>query len=59
METRSFVGDSTCLLTDLGQEAAGLLKATRDLSEDAEKASFWLWLRRRDKAWGISTSQGG
>ena len=55
--TRGFVGSSmTRLLKELGLRGKELHKATRELSEEAEKASFWLWLRRRDKAWGASNS---
>ena len=54
---RGFVGDSTTrLLKDLGLRGTRLHKATREISEEAEKASFWLWLRRRDKVWGASNS---
>ena len=50
---RGFVGSSTSrLLRDVGLRGAKLSKATKELSEEAEKASHWLWLRRRDKAWG-------
>lgn len=54
---RGFVGNSTTrLLKDLGLRGARLHKATREISEEAEKASFWLWLRRRDRAWGVGHS---
>ena len=50
---RGFVGSSTSrLLKDVGLRGARLSKATKELSEEAEKARHWLWLRRRDKAWG-------
>ena len=50
---RGFVGSSTSrLLRDVGLRGARLSKATKELSEEAEKASHWLWLRRRDKSWG-------
>ena len=40
---RLFVGDSvTHLLKDLGLRGARLHKATREVSEEAEKGSFWL-----------------
>ncbi|CAJ1057939.1 hypothetical protein F2P79_020824%2C partial [Xyrichtys novacula] len=32
-----------------------LKKATKELAEEAEKGSFWLWLRRKDKCWGKNT----
>ena len=54
---RGFVADSTTrLLRDLGLRGTSLQKAIRELAEEAEKASFWLWLRRRDVAWGAGTT---
>ncbi|KAJ8353609.1 hypothetical protein SKAU_G00211760 [Synaphobranchus kaupii] len=54
---RGFVGGSTtCLLKDLGLRGRALSKATREIAEEAEEASFWLWLRRRDKTWGAGKS---
>ncbi len=51
--TRGFVGESTSrLLRDLGLQGARLHKAIRQIAEEAEKASFWIWLRRRCKMWG-------
>ncbi|KAF4105507.1 hypothetical protein G5714_013169 [Onychostoma macrolepis] len=32
-----------------------LSRSTKELSEEAEKASHWLWLKRRDKAWGVTS----
>lgn len=50
---RGFTGDSTSrLLNDLGLQGSTLHRATEQISEEAAKASFWLWLRRRDKASG-------
>ncbi len=47
---RGFVGATmTRLLKDLRCWRARLHRATRELSEEAERASVWLWLRRRDK----------
>ncbi len=52
---RGFVGRSTsCLLKDLGLRGATLSRSTKELSEEAEKAS--LWLKRRDKAWGVTSN---
>ncbi|KAJ8402646.1 hypothetical protein AAFF_G00367290 [Aldrovandia affinis] len=50
---RGFVSTSmTRLLRDMGMADAKLRKATKELSEEAEKGSFWLWLRRKDRKWG-------
>ena len=50
---RDLFGDSTTrLLKDLGLWGARLHKAT----SEAKEASFWLWLKRRDRAWGASNS---
>ena len=50
---RGFVGTSTTrLLRDVGTTGAKLRRVTKALAEEAEKGSFWLWLRRRDKNWG-------
>ncbi|KAJ8393343.1 hypothetical protein AAFF_G00062440 [Aldrovandia affinis] len=54
---RGFVGSSTSrLLRDLELRGARLSKSTKELSEEAEKASHWLWLRRRDKTWGATST---
>ena len=54
---RGFVGRSTSrLLKDLGLRGATLSRSTKELSEEAEKASYWLWLRRQDKAWGVTST---
>lgn len=53
---RGFVGSSTVrLLRDIGCTGAGSRKAIKELAEEAEKGSFWLWLRRRDRGWGQNT----
>ncbi|KAJ8341252.1 hypothetical protein SKAU_G00335430 [Synaphobranchus kaupii] len=50
---RGFVGSSTSrLLRDLGCTGAGHRRASKELAEEAEKGSFWLWLRRKDTSWG-------
>ena len=50
---RGFVGQSTTrLLRDTGVTGGKLKKTTKELVEEAEKGSFWLWLRRKDKNWG-------
>uniref|UniRef100_A0A3B1JJ67 Reverse transcriptase domain-containing protein n=1 Tax=Astyanax mexicanus TaxID=7994 RepID=A0A3B1JJ67_ASTMX len=54
---RGFVGKSTMqLLRDTGMTGTRLKKAVKELAEEAEKASYWLWLRRKDSNWG-STPQ--
>ncbi len=42
------------LLKDLGLRGVRLHKASEEISEEAERASFWLWPRRQDKAWEAS-----
>lgn len=50
---RGYMGLSTTrLLRDVGVTGGNLKKATKELAEEAEKGSFWLWLRRKDKSWG-------
>lgn len=50
---RGFVGSSTVrLLHDMGCTGAGCRKAIKELAEEAEKGSFWLWLRRKHRGWG-------
>lgn len=48
-----FVGTSAVhLLREMGVCGASLQKASKDLADEAEKSSFWLWLKRRDTSWG-------
>ncbi len=50
---RGFVGSSTVrLLRNMGCTGAGCRKAIKELAEEAEKGSFWLWLRRKHRGWG-------
>lgn len=50
---RGFVGASTQrFLKNMGVTGPKLRKALKDLTEEAEQGSFWLWLRRKDQAWG-------
>ncbi len=50
---RGFVGTSTQhLLRRMGVCGPKLRTALKELAEEVEQASFWLWLRRRDKLWG-------
>ena len=55
---RGFVGKATTRpLRNLGLQGARLHKgAGREISKKAEKSSFWLWLKRRNKTWGASNS---
>lgn len=54
-----FVAKSTsCFLRDIGICSGEVRKAVRDLAEEAEKGSFWLWLRRYDKSWSVEKPQG-
>ncbi len=54
---RGFVGrSSSCLLQVLELWRATLSRSTKELSEEAEKASNWLWLKRRDKVWGVTSN---
>lgn len=53
---RGFVGSSSArLLRDMGCSGARHRKAMKELAEEAEKGSFWLWLRRKEKGWGANT----
>ncbi|XP_035527992.1 uncharacterized protein LOC118335673 [Morone saxatilis] len=50
---RGFVGASTQrFLKNMGVTGPKLRKALKDLAEEAEQGSFWLWLRRKDQVWG-------
>ncbi len=50
---RGFVGKSAIqLLRAAGTTRISLRRAIKELAEEAEKASYWLWLRRRDMNWG-------
>ena len=50
---RGFVGRSALqLLRATGSSGARLQRAVKELAEEAEKASFWLWVRRKDRKWG-------
>ncbi len=52
---RGFVGKSAFqLLRAAGTAGISLRRATKELVKEAEKASYWLWLRRRDMNWGPS-----
>ncbi len=43
---------TTRLMREVGVTGGILKKAIKELAEEAEKGSFWLWLRRKDKSWG-------
>ena len=50
---RGFVGSSTArLLRDMGCIGGEQRKAIKELAEEAERGSFWLWLRRKHRSWG-------
>src|SRR4029434_4139430 len=50
---RGFVAKSTtALLLDFGFRGRSLKGASKELSEAAEKASQWLWLRCSQTTWG-------
>jgi len=50
---RGFVGTSTQrFLKSMGVTGPKLRNAMKVLAEEAEQGSFWLWLRRKDQAWG-------
>ncbi|XP_061892213.1 uncharacterized protein LOC133642088 [Entelurus aequoreus] len=47
---RGFVGSSTArLLRDIVCTGAGHRKTMKELAEEVDKGSFWLWLRRKQK----------
>ncbi|KAL7378001.1 hypothetical protein ABVT39_007243 [Epinephelus coioides] len=51
--SRGYTGASAQrLFKSLGIRGAKLKRAIRDIAEEAEQGSFWLWLRRKDKSWG-------
>lgn len=55
---RGFVGNATTRpLKDLELQGARLHKAGREISKEAEKSSFWLWLKRRTKTVEASNSR--
>ncbi len=57
VRARGFVGRSaSCLIKDMGLRGATLSISTKELSEEAEKASHWLWLKRQDTAWGVTSN---
>lgn len=47
-----FVGSPSHLLRDLGCTGAGQWRALKELAEEVEQGSFWLW--RKNKSWGPS-----
>ncbi|KAK7912697.1 hypothetical protein WMY93_012908 [Mugilogobius chulae] len=50
---RGYTGSSTQrFLKTIGVNGPHLRKALKDMAEEAEQGSFWIWLRRKDKAWG-------
>ncbi|KAL7394116.1 hypothetical protein ABVT39_020904 [Epinephelus coioides] len=55
---RGFVGKSYQLLKTPGVPGSKQKKVLWEVAEEAEKRSFWLWLRRRDSKWGNQGSSG-
>ncbi len=54
---RGLVWSSTVrLIRDMGCIRAGCRKAIKELAEEIEKGSFWLWLRRKHRSWGPSNT---
>lgn len=50
---RGYLGHSaTRFLREAGVTRGKLREATKNLAEEAEKGSFWLGLRRKDRSWG-------
>lgn len=43
-------------LKTMGIKGPKLRKVMRELAEEADKGSFWLWLWGEDKAWGRQES---
>ena len=40
----------------MGRTGARERKAVKELAEEAEKGSFWLWLRKKHKGWGANNT---
>ncbi|KAG1971952.1 hypothetical protein F2P79_000201 [Pimephales promelas] len=54
---RGFVGSSTVrLLREMGRTGARCRKAIKELAEEAERGSFWLWLRTSTRGGGQVSS---
>uniref|UniRef100_A0A3B4XDA6 Reverse transcriptase domain-containing protein n=1 Tax=Seriola lalandi dorsalis TaxID=1841481 RepID=A0A3B4XDA6_SERLL len=54
--SRGFVGKAAVqLLRRAGLTGSSLRKAVKELGEEAEKASYWLWLRRKESGWGLTS----
>lgn len=50
---RGFVGRSAVqLLRDVGVAGANLRRVVKELGEEADRSSYWLWLRKRDSGSG-------
>lgn len=55
--TRGFCSQSVCrLMTAIGTTGREKRMAIQRLSQAAERASSWLWLRREEKSWKQSTN---
>lgn len=54
---RGFCSQSVCrLMTAIGTTGRDRRRTIQRLSQAAERASSWLWLRRKEKSWKQSTS---
>lgn len=53
VRSRGFVGNAVIqLLYSAGIAESRLMKAVKELREEAEKANYWLWLWRKDTGYG-------
>lgn len=56
---KGYTGTSTQrFLKSLGITGSKLRKTLKDLAEEGEQGTIWLWLRRKDKVWGKQVSKG-
>jgi len=54
---RGFCSQSVCrLMAAIGMTGRDRRRTIQRLSQAAERASSWLWLRREEKSWKLSTS---
>lgn len=53
---RGFVGSSTIrLLKELGIHGQALRQTVRAVSQAAERGSQWIWIKRKDPCWAITS----
>jgi len=54
---RGFCSQTVCrLMAAIGTTGRDRRRTIQRLSQAAERASSWLWLRREEKSWKLSTS---